>query len=64
MSLRQAVTSPATIAWLRATSRCRVVAHGRERAARLVDDATEHCPVCQAIRGNVAMQATAQFDAV
>ena len=22
----------------------------------LVDDATEHCPVCQAIRGNVAMQ--------
>ena len=30
----------------------------------LVDDATEHCPVCQAIRGNVAMQVTAQFDAV
>jgi organic hydroperoxide reductase OsmC/OhrA len=29
----------------------------------LVDDATEHCPVCQAIRGNVAMQVTAQFDA-
>jgi Ohr subfamily peroxiredoxin len=29
----------------------------------LVDDATEHCPVCQAIRGNVAMQVTALFDA-
>lgn len=29
----------------------------------LVDDATEHCPVCQAIRGNVAMQVTATFDA-
>jgi lipoyl-dependent peroxiredoxin len=29
----------------------------------LVDDATEHCPVCQAIRGNVAMQVTASFDA-
>jgi osmotically inducible protein OsmC len=29
----------------------------------LVDDATEHCPVCQAIRGNVAMQVTAEFDA-
>jgi osmotically inducible protein OsmC len=29
----------------------------------LVDDATEHCPVCQAIRGNVAMQVTAAFDA-
>jgi len=28
-----------------------------------VDDATEHCPVCQAIRGNVAMQVTALFDA-
>jgi hypothetical protein len=26
----------------------------------LVDDATEHCPVCQAIRGNVAMQVTAR----
>ena len=25
----------------------------------LVDDATEHCPVCQAISGNVAMQVTA-----
>jgi Ohr subfamily peroxiredoxin len=30
----------------------------------LVDDATEHCPVCQAIRGNVAMQVTASFDAL
>jgi lipoyl-dependent peroxiredoxin len=29
----------------------------------LVDDATAHCPVCQAIRGNVAMQVTAAFDA-
>ena len=29
----------------------------------LVDDATQHCPVCQAIRGNVAMQVTATFDA-
>jgi lipoyl-dependent peroxiredoxin len=29
----------------------------------LVDDATEHCPVCQAIRGNVAMHVTAAFDA-
>ncbi len=29
----------------------------------LVDDATEHCPVCQAIRGNVAMRVTASFDA-
>ena len=24
---------------------------------------TEHCPVCQAIRGNVEMQVTASFDA-
>jgi Ohr subfamily peroxiredoxin len=29
----------------------------------LVDDASEHCPVCQAIRGNVAMHVTAAFDA-
>jgi Ohr subfamily peroxiredoxin len=29
----------------------------------LVDDATAHCPVCQAIRGNVAMGVTAAFDA-
>jgi organic hydroperoxide reductase OsmC/OhrA len=29
----------------------------------VVDDATERCPVCQAICGNVAMQVTAQFDA-
>jgi organic hydroperoxide reductase OsmC/OhrA len=29
----------------------------------LVDDATAHCPVCQAIRGNVAMAVTAAFDA-
>jgi hypothetical protein len=28
-----------------------------------VDDATEHGPVCQAIRGNVAMLVTAQSDA-
>jgi Ohr subfamily peroxiredoxin len=27
----------------------------------LVDAATERCPVCQAIRGNVAMQVTAAF---
>jgi len=26
-----------------------------------VHDAAEHCPVCQAIRGNVATQMTAQF---
>jgi organic hydroperoxide reductase OsmC/OhrA len=30
----------------------------------LVDDATERCPAYPAIRGNVAMQVTAQFDAV
>lgn len=29
----------------------------------LVEDATAHCPVCQAIRGNVAMHVTATFDA-
>jgi lipoyl-dependent peroxiredoxin len=29
----------------------------------LVDDATDHCPVCQAIRGNVAMRVSATFDA-
>jgi Ohr subfamily peroxiredoxin len=29
----------------------------------LVDSATEHCPVCQAIRGNVAMHVTASFSA-
>jgi osmotically inducible protein OsmC len=29
----------------------------------LVEDATAHCPVCQAIRGNVAMHVTASFDA-
>jgi hypothetical protein len=29
----------------------------------LVDDATGHSPVCQAIRGNDAMRVTAQFDA-
>jgi lipoyl-dependent peroxiredoxin len=29
----------------------------------LVDDATQHCPVCQAIRGNVAMRVTAEFAA-
>jgi Ohr subfamily peroxiredoxin len=27
----------------------------------LVDDATQHCPVCQAIRGNVAMEVTVAF---
>jgi lipoyl-dependent peroxiredoxin len=27
----------------------------------LVADATEHCPVCQAIRGNVAMHVSATF---
>jgi organic hydroperoxide reductase OsmC/OhrA len=41
------------------------VSRPRQRAelGALVDDATEHCPVCQAIRGKVAMQVTAQFDA-
>jgi organic hydroperoxide reductase OsmC/OhrA len=63
MSLRQAVTSPATIAWLRATSRCARRRPAESELRALVDDATEHCPVCQAIRGNVAMQVTAQFDA-
>jgi hypothetical protein len=29
----------------------------------LVDDTTQRWPICQAIRGNVAMQVTAQFDA-
>jgi organic hydroperoxide reductase OsmC/OhrA len=29
----------------------------------VLQDATEHCPVYEAIRGNVAMQATAPFDA-
>jgi organic hydroperoxide reductase OsmC/OhrA len=29
----------------------------------LVDDVTEHCPVSQAIRGSVAMQVAARFDA-
>jgi lipoyl-dependent peroxiredoxin len=29
----------------------------------LVDDAVAHCPVCQAIRGNVAMRVTAVFEA-
>ncbi len=39
-------------------SRRAAVVAGRTRAScsALVDDATEHCPVCQAIRGNVAMQ--------
>jgi organic hydroperoxide reductase OsmC/OhrA len=36
---------------------------GERELRALVDDATEHCPVCQAIRGNVAMQVTASFDA-
>ena len=36
---------------------------GEDDLRALVDDATEHCPVCQAIRGNVAMQVTATFDA-
>ena len=29
----------------------------------LVDDATGHCPVCQAIRGNIAMPMMTQFNA-
>jgi organic hydroperoxide reductase OsmC/OhrA len=42
----------------------RVSSHTAESELRaLVDDATEHCLVCQAIRGNVAMPVTAQFDA-
>jgi lipoyl-dependent peroxiredoxin len=36
---------------------------GEDELRALVDDATEHCPVCQAIRGNVAMRVTASFDA-
>ena len=28
-----------------------------------MNDATVHCPVCQAIRGNVEMQVTASFGA-
>ena len=38
-------------------------AAGEGELRALVDDATEHCPVCQAIRGNVAMTVTASFDA-
>jgi osmotically inducible protein OsmC len=38
-------------------------AAGADELQALVDDATEHCPVCQAIRGNVAMRVTAAFDA-
>ncbi|MDX6563867.1 MAG: lipoyl-dependent peroxiredoxin [Gaiellales bacterium] len=38
-------------------------AAGEDVLRALVDDATEHCPVCQAIRGNVAMHVTAAFDA-
>jgi lipoyl-dependent peroxiredoxin len=37
-------------------------ASGERDLQSLVDDATEHCPVCQAIRGNVAMRVTATFD--
>ena len=37
-------------------------AAGERDLRALVEDATEHCPVCQAIRGNVAMQVTASFD--
>ena len=36
---------------------------GEDDLRALVDDATEHCPVCRAIRGNVAMHVTATFDA-
>jgi lipoyl-dependent peroxiredoxin len=38
-------------------------AAGEDDLQTLVDDATAHCPVCQAIRGNVAMRVTASFDA-
>jgi lipoyl-dependent peroxiredoxin len=38
-------------------------AAGERDLQALVDDATAHCPVCQAIRGNVAMRVTASFDA-
>jgi lipoyl-dependent peroxiredoxin len=38
-----------------------ISAAGERELQALVDDATEHCPVCQAIRGNVAMQVTASF---
>jgi Ohr subfamily peroxiredoxin len=36
---------------------------GEAELQALVDDATAHCPVCQAIRGNVAMQVSATFAA-
>jgi organic hydroperoxide reductase OsmC/OhrA len=36
---------------------------GARELQALVDAASEHCPVCQAIRGNVAMRVTASFDA-
>jgi osmotically inducible protein OsmC len=36
---------------------------GESELQALVDAATAHCPVCQAIRGNVAMQVTAVFSA-
>ena len=35
---------------------------GEDDLRALVDDATEHCPVCQAIRGNVAMNVSSAFD--
>ena len=38
-------------------------AAGEGELRALVGDATEHCPVCQAIRGNVAMTVTSAFDA-
>jgi organic hydroperoxide reductase OsmC/OhrA len=64
MSLTPAVTSPATIA--RAASDLAVRVSAPKAASELravVDDATEHCPVCHAIRGNVAIQVTVQSDA-
>jgi organic hydroperoxide reductase OsmC/OhrA len=64
MSLTPAVTSPATIA--RAASDLAVRVSAPKAASELravVDDATGHCPVWQAIGGNFAMQVTAQFDA-
>jgi Ohr subfamily peroxiredoxin len=42
----------------------RLTSHAPEADLQaLVDDATAHCPVCQAIRGNVAMAVTAAYDA-
>ena len=57
-------TTPAITAWRRAILRCICRPPADERDLKiLVNDATVHCPVCQAIRGNVEMQVTASFGA-